>query len=302
MEIDEDVWEERTEVRNEILEMIAEHTERKKRPPFSAQELQVMALLCSCDRSVSFAGALHWVVRTFSYYRERALLAYAESVPYLDYDERPMTFIPDWYSGWNDWSAPFVQLESRSPAKHTNASHDCGYSVPLAAGRMYLRKWLEPERQGHLPFLKLPSEVRNSIYELVFTLPASGLALLRGADYDTNIGGRSEPVLHTLAFYLQQRPEDAKSDLEEWHYSLNFLLCPPLSQILALLAVNKEIRAEAKTYFYELNHFYFDTFESFSAFVNNTSSEYLVRLGHIHLRMHHRHQIVSRSKHSDHAE
>jgi hypothetical protein len=66
---DDDAWQERTSVRQEIQSLIEQH-QGLKRPPFRFVEFMVMAVLCSRKRSINLDQIIKWIISAFGYYRE----------------------------------------------------------------------------------------------------------------------------------------------------------------------------------------------------------------------------------------
>jgi hypothetical protein len=272
---DDGVWEERAEIRAEICAVIEKHNDGTEKPPFTASELIVMAFFCSRWAHLDFCQVLEHIVAFFKYYRCQALEQYAITATYPKERAKPGMVVEGYIQAIDDWSAPFVDPYNSAIIKHDNTEDDPELTIPITAGRIFLRRWLEPQRMGTFNFLKLPAELRNRIYDLVFALPPSGAGF-----FDT-------PYDHT-GVVVMNRETDNVVESSTWGdvNDRELLRLPSMQTILALLSVNKQIHSEAKSHFYEINAFYFDHLEAFSAFVMKTGITRLIRLGHLKLDFH----------------
>ncbi len=228
--------------REEIYRLIAKHNEHDKEPPFSPSEMVVMAGVCSSEPSLSIQDCLEWIISTFGYYRDQALSSYAEAM-WNDIGvivrSNP---IKHFGKGFDDWRAPLQRTNHASVmVLYTKNDMSDQFEVNAAQARIYLRRWLEPERQGHFRFLNLPAELRNRIYAMVFAMPASGVCI------------------HPDETRLVEREIDiviGSDDRDPWaDTQVETIKGPPLAELLALLRVNKQIYQEAMPYFFEINRF-----------------------------------------------
>jgi hypothetical protein len=183
---DLDTWNERAGVRKEI-EALAEQYNNSptEPPPFSAPELIIMAALCSHRHVMNSGAVFEWAVKSFVYYRDQAANKCHRIISRDNCSISTPTgdsLIDNYYQNFDCWEAPFAfppnamlttTMADLAYFRH-HRLHE-GFTVPRGAGRIYLRKWLEPERRGTFNFLGLPAEIRNAIYELVFSLPESGV-------------------------------------------------------------------------------------------------------------------------------
>ena len=133
------------------------------------------------------------------------------------------------------------------------------FAIAPAAGRTFLRRWLEPERKGTFPFLDLPPELRNEVYKLLFRFHESGIkihSLSRSGQEDdraalkvfSRIDGDDDPFDHVSKVPIHGVRWDIKPS--------------PTSEILAILATNRQIYSEACPLFYSLNRFRFSSIRS----------------------------------------
>ena len=189
-------------------------------------------------------------------------------------ERRTEYVVPGFEKAFDCWEAPFVDPTDEGIVALDNERFLEEYTVPITAGRIYLRKWLEPARKGSFPFLKLPAELRNTIYEMVLTFPATGF----------DIGDR----VHTRhGVVLSQRETDKWPEPLAWstHRVNDILHSAPMQKVLALLSVNKQLYNEAMPYFYQTNFFYFGNIEIFTKFMNRVPKARLHYLSDVYISM-----------------
>lgn len=234
-------------LRNEVQEVIRPYTTANEEPPFSGGDLVVMALVDTDEETLPKDRILRWIINTFKYHHDAFL------------DKAFQTLEPDFNFGIGSDEAVFVNIaeafteyevpirESRAMGEKRNTTI---WSVTTQAARVYLRHWLEPEREGTFPFLDLPPEIRNSIYELLFTFPYSGVHV-QGADDRKGFD----------VFFLERIDEPGPCG-RKWSDSLlpgsQFIIKKPMNDILAFLCVNRQVYEEAMPLFYLLNAFHLD--------------------------------------------
>ncbi|KAI7487590.1 hypothetical protein KC351_g2550 [Hortaea werneckii] len=213
-------------LRDEVQEVIRPYTTADKEPPFSGGELIVMALVYTDDDALPKDRILRWIINTFKYYHD--------------------AFIDKAFQNLAD------DLNFKTARLASEKCTASLWSVTTQAARVYLRHWLEPERDGTFPFLDLPPEIRNSIYELLFTLPSSGIHV-------QNADGREG----FDAFFLERIDEPVPYG-RKWSESLDLgspsIKKKSMNDILALLCVSKQVNNEAMPMFYMINMFHFDSY------------------------------------------
>lgn len=235
-------------LRDEVQEVIRPYTTAEEPPPFSGGELIVMALVDTDEDTLPKDRILRWVVKTFKYYHDAFIdIALRNLSPDLDFrDGWGRGVFENITRAFTEYDLPIY--ESRMMLKKRNTVL-C--SVTTQAARVYLRRWLEPERKGTFQFLDLPPEIRNTIYELLFTFPSSGIHVQESE----NDGEGSE-------VYFLQRIDQPGSSLERWSDSrVNgnpSMIKKSMEEILALFYVNRQVYKEAMPFFYMLNTFHFD--------------------------------------------
>ena len=267
----------RADVRTEIRAVIERYKRVDYRPPFTTPELIVMAILCSDEEALAPRGIMRWIVSTFDFYRSKALEEYLKcAVTESNYNgnyDRPGMAVEGFEKAFDDWETPLVDRDGRGIIKR-DKDDECWehtfITVPISAGRIYLQKLFEPERVGVFPFLELPAELRNTIYEMVFSFPETGI----------NVRGRIQPDHGVM---LLQREHDRYHEDHNWLdvVDSDALMSAPMQTILALLSVNKQVYDEAMPYFYQVNFFNFSSTARFTKFFNRVPIARLQNLGHV---------------------
>lgn len=252
-------------LKEEILAAIEPYTRSDDEPNLSGSELAVMAELCLYDKKylVEF-DIVKWMMKQFPYYLDQAAIAYYSS-DYCDGDDDgsfQKVFPANNQDVLNcDWDVPLEEHGDFEERKlHVNPYE----------GRIFLRRILEPKRDGEFRFLDLPAEIREAVYEYVFTFPRSGLGFRPFSDrshlsrYDPKSSGTYGRLLIQRAARGDEKNESTKqwsraSRLNERGLIVreeNYMRLSPMNSILALLSVNKQIHEEAMPFFYRNNHFY----------------------------------------------
>ena len=259
-------------VRKEILAVTKEYNHENSPPPFSAAEMVVMAVVCGEEKYLRIDDIILWITKHFKYYRAKALEEYALAVKFEgNYEEVDMV-IPGICEAFDFWEAPLEDaLEVRSMSRR---HHDLTtIEVNPSRARIFLRRWLEPEREGTFPFLRLPAELRNTIYEMVFSFPKSGFYI-----HNSNSSGHGVTL-------LERDMEDLEGSASWplWTEEDEILESDPMQIVLALLSVNKQVYSEAMPYFYRTNFFFFEDLKAFVTFTKKVSCERVKHLGHLYL-------------------
>lgn len=146
------------------------------------------------------------------------------------------------------------------------------WSVTTAAARIFLQGRLgrgkkTQAQQQSFPFMRLPAELRNRIYELVLRFPESGVCVKLKAD-DRDGSFRIPARLSVMREEAKSFNEVHMSDLDAAYFDHSWsaiaddlpdgvLFCRPPAVCLALLQVSKEVFQEAMPVFYSTNNFIF---------------------------------------------
>lgn len=233
----------RRRLAEEILALIEPHTKTDVKPPFTTPELIVMAYttLGSCNSS----AVLHWILSTFQFYNAKAIKEYVAK--HGSGNLELIAVVPDLCESLNHWCLPVVPLsDSTFNTVTSSISMHRGlfgsFGVTPEAARVFLRRWLEKNRSGTFPFFKLPAELRNTIYAMVLSFPASGI--------DFEEPGR---------LYARNRPDDpsitALTQARRSYQNRHLQIETGEYRVLDLLRVNKQLFAEAMPIFYGVNTF-----------------------------------------------
>lgn len=136
----------------------------------------------------------------------------------------------------------------------------CYFTITLPAARLFLEP-LMYTRKGAFPFLQLPAELRNAIYELVLRFPSPGFRV------------------ETAGLKLLRRPEHGDIALTDENVSPGLRI--NTHHMTALLRVCKQTRKEALPIFYGINTFCFTEMAAFKSMTLNlktTAVEHLRRV------------------------
>ncbi|GAB1733172.1 hypothetical protein NU195Hw_g35t1 [Hortaea werneckii] len=276
----------RESLREETLTLIEPFARSPEQPPFNAAELTMMAIVCNPASTPGRIGVFSWSSKMFTYYnhqlidscaqclRNKAeagnhleeLLASRLGKPHKLYDVPLRGIYPE---------APYDErLKFHTPVD---------FDVTPAAARTFFRRWLEPERKGTFPFLELPAELRNEVYKVLFHFPESGLkihGLSRSGQEDgrivmrvlSRIDGDDDPFDHVSKVPIH----DVRWDIK----------IPPTSEILAILATNRQIFSEACPLFYSLNRFRFPSIRALhTVLMNPTQTNRLQHMKSTHINL-----------------
>lgn len=256
----------RDSVRSEIVARIERYRHSTKRPPFSAAEMTVMAILCSDKHALTRAEILRWILSTFKYYGGKLVDDYLAgcSDESMWYDEHPSNLGPivDSFEGetfYNydvplreAWPVAFEEYDEFLDGDDIKGTYetDIAFTVSPSAGRIFLAKRLAPRRKKVFPFLRLPAELRNAIYEMVLAYPKSGFSI--APPYSDH---PREPRLTAC-----ERIDGTAPFTNVTHRSAmaRKVQIGPMNEVLALLTVCKQLYDEAMPIFYSINTFCFE--------------------------------------------
>jgi hypothetical protein len=244
------------DLKQEVLLLIQPYSIGSEEPPYTAGEMIIMALICSDNAPLSKIDALAWILKTFRYYSDLFIANWAERIP-----------SQDWYASEDEeigypvggFAEAFMQYELPLTLAATAQSmgRDTFTTDPRSA-RIYMRRLLEPPREKTFAFLEVPNELRNVIYEMVFSFSCSGIRVRHG-------------VLES-----QRREGFPGGSIMNWELesldSLEAIVLPPVGEILALLLVCRQINSEATPIFYNINAFEFPRPQMFVVFGNRMAS------------------------------
>ncbi|KAI7487606.1 hypothetical protein KC351_g2551 [Hortaea werneckii] len=243
----------------EILTFIEPFDRSPKKPPFNEAELTVIAFLCSDSCALNRTDVFRWISKMFTYYDHqlidtcaRCLHNKAEAGDYLE--ELLESRLG---KSFERYDVPLRGTYPKAPYdKQLKFYTPVDFTVKPTAGRIFLRRWLEPERKGTFPFLKLPPELRNEVYKLLFRVVMKVFSRIDGDD---------DPFDHV-----------SKVPINGVRWEINM---PPTSEVLAILVTNKQIYAEACPLFYNLNRFRFSSIRALHTVLTDPTQT--TRLQHI---------------------
>ena len=231
------------ELKEQVKAAIKPWSGSSDKPPFSPVELITMAMIICNGEPVSEQSILYSVSLHFKYYR---------NVGYRYHGEQPFGDKQLVLSRENHLHMGFYALEL--PASRVDLPRepfDECWQVSLPAARLFIQRAYGLEPIGAFPFLQLPPELRNVIYEMVLRFPA-GIAI-PSRDYNSFSGS---PEYHTITNDVSQRPSIDSRTTYTCLYRPG-AYAQTAQQALSLLLVNKQIFEEASSCFYKVNVFSF---------------------------------------------
>lgn len=234
------------------------------RPPFTLPEILTMAVV-GCDDE-GYGGWPHemptglgvsiWIDRGFPYWRR-----------YYEQNEL--------YDVYQCYETP-VYLFDKDWATNTL---EAGWNVQLSDAQVFLQQAIGEGSQTRFPFLKLPAELRNRIYDLVLSFPPSGVMAVNNSWHGYSCANafwtRAEascPAPFDIESWILKAYDEMSADVYNDMYNslpipdkINYFIrdldldCfhQSCESKLALLLANKEICAEAMPFFYRANTFMF---------------------------------------------
>lgn len=234
-------------------------------PPFTLAELAVMALALNA-KPLHDDDICAWILRTFAFYRQlrpeaawnylrRAGGAGAEACA-TEPDPSIRLALRMWPGGLervlHTYAVPVRESQADADEDGEPRRTATRWTVGAEEALLFLRPRLwsgEETRRGHFPFLRLPPEIRNIVYDMVLGFPPSGISI---NCYDA-FGIGTARAVHAISRSFEQA-----FDFELWRRQYRwYLLVGRVSDILSILSVNKQIRAEALYVFADINTFYF---------------------------------------------
>ncbi|KAI7162141.1 hypothetical protein KC349_g2305 [Hortaea werneckii] len=211
------------------------------KPPFTPDELFTMVI--AVKRQPPTKGqVLQWVFANFNYYKKMVEEEFVDDDPkelrshsYWGRRQRPSDEFRTKISDVPRNFELYLKTESVQDGPER-------YAMTVASCERALSKALLPQPKTNMKafrFLDLPPELRNTIFDLVFQYPRSGLVFLWK-------GQKSALVDSPTARGIQR-----------WNIYDNLPKTARITDILAPLLVNKQFYEEAKACFFAINHFHF---------------------------------------------
>lgn len=273
---------------------IAPHTNSAEKPPFTEEELVIMALAMALrkERSLRTQEQIcDWIIDTFYYYRRLArrcfvtvanvFHSHALTNPSVQYKDR-LKPAAEFRSKVNAvfWSSEVELTCTRDPSP----SLEYRYKVTAHNAEHLLRNIWPKDAvvDKPFPFFRLPPELRNAIYGMVLHYPESGILLRR---LDINTGPMTVAVLdespdHEFDFESWREAAEPRSNMLS-PYGDGLLRAGRLPNILSLLLVNRQFHSEALKIFYGSNHFHFPRVKDFFECARGVAPNHLQHLTHV---------------------
>ncbi|KAI7281143.1 hypothetical protein KC345_g4296 [Hortaea werneckii] len=246
-------------IQEEILTLIEPFDQSPRKPPFNEVEITVIATLCSYPCALNRTDIFCWISRMFTYYDHQLIDTCARCLRNNSAAGEYLEELLESRLGksFERYDVPLRGIYPKAPYNEQSKFYTpVDFTVKPTAGRMFLRRWLEPEQRGTFPFLKLPPELRNEVYKLLFRFPESGIKI-----HSLGESGQEDDRVVMKVFSRIDGDEDpfdhvSKVPINGVRWEMNM---PPTSEVLAILVTNKQIFAEACPLFYNLNRFRFSS-------------------------------------------
>lgn len=219
-------------------------------PPFTCAELVVIALVLH-ERPLSHVYISFWVLRSFAFYERlgrEAVWTYWSAD--LGNEQDVERFGPARASGLRralcSYDVPVIAVDEE-PGKDEEVTTETKWIVDPTKAMSYLcpRLWPQEKTNGTFPFLRLPSQLRNVVYDMVFAFPPSGVQI------------NCHEVEGSGTVYAASRSFHQPFDFDLWITNAEVLATRRVSDLRSLLLVNRQIRSEALYVFPSINTFYF---------------------------------------------
>ncbi|KAK5127483.1 hypothetical protein LTR85_006822 [Meristemomyces frigidus] len=136
-------------------------------------------------------------------------------------------------------------------------------------------------------FFKLPPELRNTIYEMVFQYPASGI-FLRRLYHAGHYKGKGPMTVALLKLspdpsfdFPKWKQAAERNHLDQSPYADGLLRAAPLEKVLSSLLVSRQFHREALPVFYHINHFHFPTIRDLNESLEGIALSRLQYFAHV---------------------
>ncbi|KAK5697204.1 hypothetical protein LTR97_007339 [Elasticomyces elasticus] len=228
-------------VRERIYTTILSWSDTQDQPPFSATDLIIMAGLSS-GCALSRKEICEWLVENFGYYRMLA----AEAFWGYNRGKGKLPAVQDVHKMLDKALREYELPVDVIPICDNDEFLDLYRVHPGAEAMLPLTTADDQPDKATLPFFELPAELRNTIYELVFRYPRSGL-------YFPSLWVKRPRVLsRDLMDDDDFGPARANGESRKKVYRTR-----PVHEILEPLLTHRQFYREAMPVFFELNCFYF---------------------------------------------
>ncbi|KAK5697202.1 hypothetical protein LTR97_007337 [Elasticomyces elasticus] len=243
-------------VRARITAAIAPWRDSPEKPPFTAVQLVVMALLTS-DISLPSKDVWKWTTASFSYYRSLASDA-SWTVTCHNYEDSDMREVQvlrrELDEVFLNYDLPLI-VSSTGTGAQSDLVH---YTIhPWKAQTWLALPGNDAVDTTTFPFFELPAELRNSIYSMVFQYPRSGMYII-SPKYNW-VGVRSRDLNDATGY-------------EPWpHQERELLATESTGVILSPLLINRQFYDEAIPVFFSTNTIYFEDHAQLSSIIGGWS-------------------------------
>ncbi|KAF2159778.1 hypothetical protein M409DRAFT_29780 [Zasmidium cellare ATCC 36951] len=245
------------ELLDEIEDALKPYLTTNKKPPLSLEELFVISLLF--NPGITFDECVQWFLSEIPQYRKLAMC----------------DFVADGLSPWgrspgalnSRFFDKVKELEycSYVPVSSTTKTDEDGrkekhlHALPHES-RLFLRSFLATrsttvQHKAPFPFMRLPTELRLRIYELVLMFPKSGVSIRQIGNNAPNVYVATRDMNEVDDTLWQQKMPRAAADFCYWYRDPLTLYCHKLPQHLAILRTSKTIFFESMPVFYQQNKF-----------------------------------------------
>lgn len=221
-------------------------------PAYTLEQMVVMALLCA-DRPSTAEEIFIWIIDTFKFYRRLLTRNYTGTYQSTfrthsrSHDE-VSHLQEEFHDALHCFDIPVTVHESENKGRT--------WTLRVSEGEALLSHVLARQQataRTSFNFFGLPSELRATIYDMVFGYPKSGLHISRS--HSRTVG----KLMPEPRFRVSSRSYLESFDLAKWEREGQLgssLSTMPMQQILAPLLTSKQFYNEAMPTFYRINHFH----------------------------------------------
>lgn len=276
-------------IRTQINQLVGPHRHTAIEPPFSAGELIVMAVLCSNTSYLSREEIEEWIISTFQFYADWKVRNGGVRYEGFGRHQNVRAFYGFLNTGFDDYEAPLQNATGQSSITSRNYGT---VAVKIAAGRLYLCRWLEKARSGVFRFLDLPPELRNRIYEMVFSLPSPGLAFRQTGAMRFDSAGHSKYIFRKITSADLPGREDGETAPDNYQG-----VKLPIKHF-GVLRVNRQIHAETAPLIFQLNPVSCQSIQGLHGFVMNFQGLMMRHLSAFHIDLNKKPDVLEVWPHS----
>lgn len=251
-------------LRDQIVEAMKPWKDAKDKPPFSAEELVLMALV-STDGPMSKADISKWVAESAGYYHQLAVKAFfgLESCEWTNdicvqpWEEDAEQAKDELIDALHDsFMVTAFRRVGSGPAGHDTWSATGGEAFSLlkpCLAPIFPEIYGQGDASKPFPFFRLPAEIRISIYDMAYSYGLGGVEVECGDSW--RCARREHGVLSIV-----QTTESIVFDSECWDYYDNtrakWIVLSKVGKLLQSLLVCKQYYHEALPSFFTTNTFY----------------------------------------------